>query len=120
MRQFSSKVLTKIAIGILIIFIGIGALGLRAFAEDKPVETPISDIEDIQESSPTPEPTPETTPEPSDDMDNIDGNVNNDEENSENSDEIIDESVNAKDNAEDEQDTNENEIALAEIRVLSH
>ena len=117
MRQFSSKVLTKIAIGILIIFIGIGALGLRAFAEDKPVETPISDIEDIQESSPTPEPTPETTPEPSDDMDNIDGNVNNDEENSENSDEIIDESVNAKDNAEDEQDTNENEIARAETNT---
>lgn len=78
-------ILTKILISILIIFIGIGALELRAFAEDKPVETPTSDIEDIQESSPTPEPTPETTPEPSDDMDGIDENINSDEENSENS-----------------------------------
>lgn len=112
--MWNKSVVYKIVVGILVLVIGVGALGLSAFAEDTvptPTPTPTSEIENTEEntdntiSSPTA--TPEATATP-DSNENVDNNVNNDEKTGENLDEKAEiEEVN------EEEKNEENQIMMA-------
>lgn len=117
-NMWNKSVVYKVVVGILVLVIGVGALGLSAFAEDV-APTPTSEIEPTEApTTPSPTASPEATATP-DSNENIDKNVNNDEKTDENTDEKVEnEEVNQEENEEekneDETHTGENEIAIVD------
>lgn len=108
-NMWNKSVVYKIVVGILALVIGVGALGLSAFAEDiMPTPTPTSEIEPTEApTTPSPTASPEATATP-DSNENIDKNVNNDEKANENLDEKAE-----NEGANEEENKEENQIMMA-------
>ena len=112
-RMWSKSVVYKIVIGIMVLVIGVGALGLSAFAEDiMPTPTPATEVEPTEApTTPSPTATIEATAAP-DSNENVDNNVNNNEKTDENTGEkeVNEEEKNEEKNEENKE---ENQIMMA-------